>query len=151
MSASKGPLTGLKIGVLGAGNMGQALIRGLVEKSVYPQNLTIFDPDKKKLDAVKKIARVRTSPSNRHAVSLADVVILAVKPQTLGGVLDEIAPATPGKLLISVAAGVSTGEIRRHVPPGTRLIRVMPNTPALVLEGATIVRVGTAIFGSRGG
>jgi len=62
-----------------------------------------------------------------------------VKPQILGAVLDEIAPATPGKLLISVAAGVSTSEIRRHLPPGTRMIRVMPNTPALVLEGATAI------------
>ena len=81
----------------------------------------------------------------------ADVVILAVKPQILGGVLDEIAPATPGKLLISVAAGVSTSEIRRHLPPGARMIRVMPNTPALVLEGATAIARAAGLERRRSG
>src|SRR5262249_59872389 len=67
------------------------------------------------------------------------VVPAAARPRILGAALDEIAPATPGKLLISVGAGVSPAEIRRHLPPGTRMIRVMPNTPALVLEGATAI------------
>ena len=68
-----------------------------------------------------------------------DVAILAVKPQILPGVLQEVAPAVAGRLLISVAAGVATRTIRGHLPPGVRLIRTMPNAPALVLEGATAI------------
>src|SRR5262249_60188419 len=66
-------------------------------------------------------------------------VILAVRPQILAPVLQEIGPAVSGKLLVSIAAGVSTARIRGHLPPGVRLIRTMPNTPALVLEGATAI------------
>ena len=87
----------------------------------------------------RRVFATMSVTDNLTLVRRSDVILLAVKPQILGAVLDEIAPATPGKLLISVAAGVSTSEIRRHLPPGTRMIRVMPNTPALVLEGATAI------------
>ena len=97
------------------------------------------DVRSERLEEMKRLYGVVVTSDNVTLVRGADVVILAVKPQILGAVLDEIAPATPGKLLISVAAGVSTSEIRRHLPPGTRLIRVMPNTPALVVEGATAI------------
>ena len=70
----------------------------------------------------------------------ADVIILAVKPQIMGAVLKEIAPVVDdGKLLISIAAGVATKKLREHLGKTARLIRVMPNTPALVLEGVTAV------------
>jgi pyrroline-5-carboxylate reductase len=73
-------------------------------------------------------------------VKRADIVILAVKPQIMDAVATEIAPAvTRGKLLISIAAGVATDKIRARLPRDARLIRVMPNTPALVLEGATAI------------
>ena len=87
----KSVLSGLKIGVIGAGHMGQALVKGLVEKSVYPQNVSVFDLDKKKTDAIKKEAHVKIAKSNRHCASLSDVVILAVKPKDLPGVAEEIA------------------------------------------------------------
>jgi pyrroline-5-carboxylate reductase len=102
-------------------------------------HLLMSDVRSERLEELKRLYGIVVTPDNVTLVRRADVVILAVKPQILGAVLNEIAPATPGKLLISVAAGVSTSEIRRHLPPGTRLIRVMPNTPALVLEGATAI------------
>jgi pyrroline-5-carboxylate reductase len=101
--------------------------------------LVVADVRADRLEELRRLYGVLVTDDNLTLVRRADVVILAVKPQILGAVLDEIAPATPGKLLISVAAGVSTSEIRRHLPPGTRMIRVMPNTPALVLEGATAI------------
>ena len=132
MSAAKqkSALTGLKIAVLGAGNMGQALVRGLMEKSVYPQNITVSDVDKKKLDALKKEG-VRVAKSNRQCVSLADVVILAVKPQILADAIGEISTAV-GKdaLVISIAAGVPMAKIEQFFKKPVCLVRAMPNMPA---------------------
>lgn len=141
--SAKSVLTGQKIAILGAGNMGQALIRGLVEKSVYPQNLYVFDPDKKKLDSVKKIAHVRLAKSNRHAVSLADVVILAVKPQVLPEAVEEISSGLPaGALVISIAAGISIANLEAYFKKTVSLIRVMPNMPALVGSGMSAFSLG---------
>src|SRR5438552_17770262 len=84
---AKSPLSGQKIGVIGAGNMGQALVRGLVEKSVYPQSISVYDIDAKKLNAIRKDAHVKLSKSARQCASLSDVVILAVKPQILQEVI----------------------------------------------------------------
>jgi pyrroline-5-carboxylate reductase len=120
--------------------MGEALIRGLVKTGLIPpESVLVSDVRPERLDALGRTYGVRTLPDNPAVLRQVDVVILAVKPQILGEVLDEIAPITPGRLLISVAAGVSTATIRRHLPPGARLIRTMPNTPALVLEGATAI------------
>jgi pyrroline-5-carboxylate reductase len=129
-----------RIGFLGGGNIGEALIRGLTKTGLVPaEHVLVADVRADRLDELRRLYGVVVAADNVTLVRRADVVILAVKPQILREVLEEIAPATPGKLLVSVAAGVATGEIRRHVPPGTRLIRVMPNTPALVLEGATAI------------
>ena len=141
--ASKAVLAGLKIGVIGAGNMGQALVRGLVEKSVYPQNISVFDIDRKKLDAVKKESQVRIAKSNRQCVSLSDVVILAVKPQILREVVEDIASGT-GKdaLVISIAAGVPLAKIESFFKRPVCLVRVMPNMPALVGSGMSAFSLG---------
>lgn len=133
-------IKGKRLGFLGGGNMGEALIRGIVKTGlVPPEHLFVTDVRLERLEELFRIYGVHTLSDNALLVRRAEVVILAVKPQILKAVLHEVAPATPGRLLISVAAGVSTAEIRRHLPAGTRLIRVMPNTPALVLEGATAI------------
>jgi len=134
---------GKKIGFLGGGNMGEALIRGIVKTGIVPpEDLFVTDVRLERLEELARTYGLHTLSDNTLLVRRADVVILAVKPQILAGVLQEIAPATPGRLLISIAAGVSTAEIRRHLPPAPRLIRSMPNTPALVLEGATAIAPG---------
>ena len=129
-----------RVGFLGGGNMGEALVRGLTKTGAVPaEHLLVTDVRGDRLEELRRLYGIQTVSDNVTLVRHADVVILAVKPQILREVLEEIAPATPGKLLVSVAAGVATDQIRRHLPPGTRLIRVMPNTPALVLEGATAI------------
>ena len=136
-------IKGKKIGFLGGGNMGEALIRGIVKTGIVPpQELFVTDVRLDRLEELSRMYGLHTLSDNALLVRRVDVVILAVKPQILKAVLQEIAPATPGKLLVSIAAGVSTTEIRRHLPAGTRLIRCMPNTPALVLEGATALARG---------
>lgn len=140
---SKSVLSGLKISVIGAGNMGAALVKGLVEKSVYPQRICIFDIDRKKLEAVRKEAHVKIAKSNRQCVSLADVVILAVKPQMIQQVVEEISSsADKDALIISIAAGVSIAKIETYFKKPVSLVRVMPNMPALVGCGMSAFSLG---------
>ncbi|MBI3316010.1 MAG: pyrroline-5-carboxylate reductase [Candidatus Omnitrophica bacterium] len=140
---AKSPLAGLKIGVIGSGNMGRALVRGLVEKSVYPQNISVFDVDKKKALETKKEVHVKIASSSRQCASLSDVVILAVKPPVLPQVAEEIATAlTQDPLVISIAAGVPMAKIEACFKKPVPLVRAMPNLPALVGAGMSAFSLG---------
>jgi pyrroline-5-carboxylate reductase len=134
-------IKGRTVGFLGAGNMGEALIKGLLAAKLVPAD-AIFATDVRP-ERLKELDRqygIQVASANADLVRRADIVILAVKPQIMDAVATEIAPAvTRRKLLISIAAGVATEKIRAHLPRDSRLIRVMPNTPALVLEGATAI------------
>jgi len=132
---------GKKVGFVGAGNMGEALIKGLVAANLV-RSEAIHATDVR-ADRVEQLARqygISVAASNQALVRASDVIILAVKPQIMAPVLTEIAPAlTARPLLISIAAGVSTATMQSVLGKYPRLIRVMPNTPALVLEGATAI------------
>lgn len=132
---------GKKIGFLGGGNMGEALIRGLLKTGLIPpEAIFVSDVRLQRLEQLGALYGVHALSDNRLLVKRVEVVILAVKPQIITDVLAEIAPAlAPTRLVISIAAGVSTAVLKAHLPSGIRLIRVMPNTPALVLEGATAI------------
>ena len=134
-------IKGRKVGFVGAGNMGEALVKGLLAANLVPAE-AVYATDVR-LERLKELDRqygVQVAAGNAELVRHVDVVILAVKPQIIEPVLREIAPAvTRRKLLISIAAGVSTARIRAALGKEARLIRVMPNTPALVLEGVTAI------------
>jgi pyrroline-5-carboxylate reductase len=134
-------LKGKRVGFVGAGNMGEALIKGLVEARVVPaEAIAATDVRPELLREVERRYHVRLFPDNPELVRHSDVVVLAVKPQIMDGVVRELGPAvTNDKLLVSVAAGVSTARLRAALGKEARLLRVMPNTPALVLEGATAI------------
>ena len=135
---------GKRLGFIGCGNMGEALVKGLVEAHVVSADLiTAFDTRADQLAELDRRYGVRPAKSNGDVVRESDVVLLAVKPQIMAPVLAEIASAASRRqLLISIAAGVSTATIRAGVGKDVRLIRVMPNTPALVLQGATAIAKG---------
>ncbi len=132
---------GKRLGFVGCGNMGEALVKGLVEASVVPGDLIIVsDTRNERLAELDRRYGVRCAKSNVELVREADVVVLAVKPQIMAPVLSEIASSLSRRhLVISIAAGVSTGTLRAGAGKDLRLIRVMPNTPARVLEGATAI------------
>ncbi len=132
-------LKGKKVGFIGSGNMGEALIKGLVSANVVPaEAIHASDVRLERLRELDRQYGIQMAANNVELVRQADVVILAVKPQIMTAVLKEIAAVlTKRKLLISIAAGVSTARIRADLGKDARLIRVMPNTPALVLEGVT--------------
>ncbi len=148
--SSKNALSGLRIAVIGCGNMGQALIRGLVERSVYPQRITVFDIDPKKVQAARKIAPVKAAKSNRQCVSLADVVILAVKPQILPDVAAEIGTGLGrDALVLSIAAGVTIGSIEGWLKVPAAIVRAMPNMPALSGAGMSAFALGRHATGKH--
>ena len=134
-------IKGLTVGFIGGGNMGEALIKGLLGASLVPASaIHATDVRLERLKELDRLYGIQVSSSNADLVRHSDIVILAVKPQIMDTVLKEIAPAvTRKKLLISIAAGVSTAKIRTVLHKDARLIRVMPNTPALVLEGVTAI------------
>lgn len=134
----------LRIAVIGAGNMGQALLEGLVESGqVRPSRICASDRRKERLAGLKKRLRICTESRNTTAVKNADVVILAVKPQIIDKVLAELEPALPADcLLISIAAGFPTGLIERLAGGKRRVVRAMPNIAATVRMAATAICTG---------
>lgn len=133
-------IKGKKVGFLGAGNMGEAMIKGLLQAGlVPPASIAATDVRRERLDQIVKQYGIRAAKSNPALVTESDVVILAVKPQIMASVLHEIGASIDGRLLISIAAGIPTRTLRAHLGRPARLIRVMPNTPALVLEGVTAI------------
>jgi pyrroline-5-carboxylate reductase len=133
------------IGFIGAGNMGEALIRGLVGGDVIrPSDLVISEPDVARRVQLVKAYRVKAAAGSAELARRCAVIVLAVKPQQVPGVLAEIAPAVGrAKLVISIAAGVTLASLERALQ--ARLVRTMPNTPALVGEGATAIAWGRGV------
>lgn len=139
------PFSGqIRLAVLGAGKMGGILIEAFVkQKLVSPKNIvaTVHLNDLERKSASKSLVSVGTD--NRAAAKKAGVVLLCVKPQTVGSVVDEIAlDLDESKLLISVAASVPTEFIEAHLKKKVPVIRAMPNTPAMVGEGVTALTKG---------
>lgn len=128
---------------LGAGNMANALIRGLIRSGEKASNITATVKREERKAELEKTHGISVGFDNVAAARDADVVVLAVKPQAMDKVLTQIAPVIDAKkLVISVAAGVPIAAIERRFPKGSRIVRSMPNTPALVGLGATAVSGG---------
>jgi len=138
-----------RVGMIGGGKMGSALIGGMISAGVIePRNITVSDVMAQRLDDLKKSFGVKAVNDNGQAVKTADILILAVKPQNVAGVLDEIRGAIDKKtLLLSIAAGIPTRYIEERLEKGARVVRVMPNTPALVGEGMAAIAGGRAATG----
>ncbi|MAQ15519.1 MAG: pyrroline-5-carboxylate reductase [Sandaracinus sp.] len=133
------------IGFIGAGTMATTIARGLLEAGVCtPEALVASEPRAPRRAEVAEALGIRVVPSNAEVAREADVLVLATKPQVFGRLLSELTDEVkPETLVISIAAGVTTAAIEARLPPGTRVIRTMPNTPAQVRQGATAVAPGT--------
>jgi len=137
----RGRLAGVKLGFIGAGNMGGAIVRGLLAGGqVARENLIFYDPDAGRQAAMAKLG-VEAALDNPEVMH-AQVVVLAVKPQLLSLVLACVKEfARPGHLIISIAAGVPLATLEAALPE-SRVIRAMPNTPAIVGAGITCLAPG---------
>lgn len=134
-----------KIAFLGTGNMAEALIRGLLRaQSTTPEQLVATARRPARLEELSKAYGVRTTSDNLAAVRESDIIVLSVKPQAMLKLVTAIAPAVDDrKLLISVAAGVPMAALERALGKSARIVRAMPNTPALVGAGACALARGT--------
>lgn len=138
-------LAAQKLAVIGAGNMGRALIRGLIESGRVPrENLVATGRDANRLATLGKELGIRTSLENAEAVRDADLLLLAVKPQSVSAVAEDIAPTlAAGTPLVSIVAGLTTGRLEELFGGPRPIVRTMPNIPAMVACAATAICGGT--------
>jgi pyrroline-5-carboxylate reductase len=134
-------LSRYRSGFVGAGQMAEALIAGLLQAGLLPPDgIVATDPLQDRRDAIRTRYGVRTSSDNAQAVISCDVVCLCVEPQILDDILQDLAGLlTADKLIISVAAGYSVRRMAARLPPHSRLVRAMPNTPSSIRAGITAV------------
>jgi pyrroline-5-carboxylate reductase len=130
-----------RIGFIGCGAMARALCGGLLAADIPAEHLRGADVDGDQRKTFEEELGVETMADNAALVAASDIVVLCVKPGVVYGVLSRVAnPATRGeKLWISIAAGVRLPTLEAALGPGSRVVRVMPNTPALVGEGASVL------------
>ncbi|MGB9628315.1 MAG: pyrroline-5-carboxylate reductase [Thermodesulfobacteriota bacterium] len=135
---------GRKIGFVGAGNMGEALISGLIKaKFVSPEQMLVFDSDGERLYFIQKKYGIKKATDNKQIASQCHPILLCVKPQSMKEVIEEMAESLDAsKLLISIAAGVPLYVIEAYARKQLRLVRVMPNIAVLVQEGASAIAPG---------
>ncbi len=133
-----------RIAFIGAGNMGEALIKGLLQTGlVRPDQMMATDVRADRLEAIRQAYHIEASTDNREAATKAQILLLAVKPQ----VMDEVLTGLRGTLrkdhlLLTIAAGIRTAFIEARFSHPVRVVRIMPNTPALLLAGASAIAPG---------
>lgn len=131
------------IGFIGAGNMAEAMIRGLLRGGDFAiAQIAASGPREERMRELRDTYGIYATIDNR-APAASEIVVLSVKPQIMARVLDEVASTiSPEALVISIAAGVPVAAIQARLSPGTRVVRAMPNTPALVAAAATAIARG---------
>ena len=131
----------MKLGFIGAGNMGGALLKGCVESGKYEsRDIMVCDKDPERRKNWEDLLLVKTTEDIRQLVVHNDLIMLAIKPDSYGEVMPLVQENwAPGKILISMAAGISLEYMEKILPLSAKIIRIMPNTPAMVGEGMIAV------------
>lgn len=127
----------LKIGFIGGGNMATALIGGLAGKLTPGQNIHVIDPNPAALEKLAQQFGVTTAGQASEALSVCDVIVLAVKPQQMKDVARGLTPFVSAQLVLSIAAGIRMADLSRWLGGHAAIVRTMPNTPALIGLGIT--------------
>ncbi len=133
-----------KIGFIGGGKMGEALAKGLIRAKLSTAgSIIVSDVDNKRCQALEDETGIKTTQDNREVTANSDVIILAVKPNIMGTILEELkSDITSEHLVVSIAAGIPLNFMESSLNEGCRAIRVMPNTPCLVGETAAGYALG---------
>jgi pyrroline-5-carboxylate reductase len=132
----------MTVAIIGAGVMGETLLSGLIRGGRDVADLLVGEKRPERANELREKYGVQVVANTEAAT--AETVVLVVKPQDMADVLTEIAPyLRPGQLLVSLAAGIPTRAIEKHIPDGVAVVRVMPNTPALVDEGMAAISAGS--------
>ncbi len=134
----------VRLAIIGTGRMGEAVLNGLVKSGVLgASQIILSDVQKEHLGQLASRYSVYPASDNIQAVKQSNVILLSVKPQQIDDVLIEIAPAINNQIIISIAAGVKTEHIFEKLGKKTQLVRVMPNSPALVGKGISVLSKAT--------
>jgi pyrroline-5-carboxylate reductase len=151
-----------RLAIIGGGRMGEAIAAGLLRSgALAPSQVVVADPDAGKRERLSAELGVATAATGAGAIRGAGAVILAVKPQVVDAVLAGLADGVGSALVVSIAAGITCARLESLLHPGARVVRVMPNTPALVGAGMSVVSGGSeasaadvtttvALFGALG-
>jgi len=133
-----------RVAFIGCGNMGSVLISGTLSSGLISKDkVLVTDIRPERLEYIREREGISITEKNREAVEKSDVIVLAVKPQVIGKVLSEIRDVVTGdKVIISIAAGITTGFIEEALGKEVPVVRVMPNTPCLVKTGASGISPG---------
>lgn len=136
-----------KIGFIGGGNMATSLIKGLIDSGHSAQHIWVADVDADKLRTLAENMEVNTTTSNEEVVRKSEIIVLAVKPQILNSVAKGIADLVQQRqpVIVSIAAGVNQASLAQWLGRNTAIVRCMPNTPALVLTGATAMHANAKV------
>jgi pyrroline-5-carboxylate reductase len=136
-----------KIGFIGGGNMASSLMSGLIASGHSAQHIWVSDVNSDTLKALAENLNVNTSVNNDDIINAVDVVVLAVKPQVLSSVAKSVAGLIQQKksLVVSIAAGIGQNSLSQWLGEDTPIVRCMPNTPALVLTGATALHANSQV------
>lgn len=135
-----------KIGFIGTGKMGEALIKGMLLARLVPaENIFASDTDSAKLQFLGKEYKINTCKDNCAAVVDSDIIIIAVKPQIVPEILKDIKNSIKKQLIVSIAAGVKIETYENALTRGTKVVRVMPNIAATVQEAASAISPGSAV------
>lgn len=139
------------ISFIGGGNMAGSLIGGLIGGGAGPANIWVSDPDREQTARLVERYGIHGSDNNEQVAARGGVVVFAVKPQILPNVARELAPIITSKqpLVISIAAGVREPDLARWLGLNTAIVRAMPNTPALVQSGATVLYANARVTAAQ--
>ncbi|HTV47145.1 MAG TPA: pyrroline-5-carboxylate reductase [Phycisphaerae bacterium] len=135
----------VKLGFIGGGNMAEALIFGILRAGLFtPGDLLVADPSPERRTLLTAKLGIKTTDNSAEVAAQSEVILLAVKPQKIEEALAQIKPHVNNqKFIISIVAAITTRFLQQHLPPNTRVVRVMPNTPMLVGAGASAIARGS--------
>jgi pyrroline-5-carboxylate reductase len=135
------------IGFIGGGNMAEALIKGMTSKKM--KGIIVSEPREERGAELHRLYGIKPAASNREVIASCDIIFLAVKPQNMESVLDEISgDITDEKMVVSIAAGITLSFLKAKLKTEL-IVRVMPNTPALVQEGMSVISLTGCDYGSK--
>ncbi|MFC1751009.1 pyrroline-5-carboxylate reductase [Pseudomonadota bacterium] len=137
----------LKIGFIGGGNMARSIIGGLIADGRNPNTIWVSDASQDQLDHLKQIFNINVTTNNDAVAKATDVVVMAVKPQIMKIVAEEISCTVQDEqpLIMSIAAGIMENSLNKWLGGNVAIVRTMPNTPSLVQTGATALYANTLV------
>ena len=140
-------MDGYRLGFVGTGVMGEAILQGVLRGAVLPaRQISVFDTDAGKMAQIHNKYAVNTCESMQRLIEQSDIILFAVKPVVFGPLLQDIAPSLKGKAIVSIVAGWGTAKIGAITGNEVRILCVMPNTPAICGEGMSVLSADNTLL-----